>query len=243
LSIPGDDVARWRRRAGVSCLAYDAKHSVKAEGSKATLILGADDFPFPISFGEQQKVDGSSTRLAGRLEILYRRIGRNETGRDSIQVWLSWMPRNEYAERIALATGRGVYAQRVVSGPGKKDGLSGATIATRARSGNWRLRASAEGYTVGEQAAALSWILFSNFEGAVNGFRRAGGVVPSTTSSRGRDARAGFAADRIPRTSTGNSGVHDLRGQSCRYPSTRRTSENEPRASPSGVTLFDPNQT
>ena len=29
--------------------AYDAKHSIKAEGNKkATLILGADEFPFPI---------------------------------------------------------------------------------------------------------------------------------------------------------------------------------------------------
>ena len=44
----GDDVADAETRQRFLS-AYDAKHSVKAEGNKkATLILGADDFPFPI---------------------------------------------------------------------------------------------------------------------------------------------------------------------------------------------------
>ena len=44
----GDDVADAEMRQRFLS-AYDAKHSIKAEGNKkATLILGADDFPFPI---------------------------------------------------------------------------------------------------------------------------------------------------------------------------------------------------
>ena len=50
----GDDVADAEMRQRFLS-AYDAKHSIKAEGNKkATLILGADDFPFPIPSGEQQ---------------------------------------------------------------------------------------------------------------------------------------------------------------------------------------------
>ena len=50
----GDDVADAEMRQRFLS-AYDAKHSIKAEGNKkATLILGADDFPFPIPLGEQQ---------------------------------------------------------------------------------------------------------------------------------------------------------------------------------------------
>ena len=43
----GDDVADAEMRQRFLS-AYDAKHSIKAEENKATLILGADDFPFPI---------------------------------------------------------------------------------------------------------------------------------------------------------------------------------------------------
>jgi hypothetical protein len=50
----GDDVADAEMRQRFLS-AYDAKHSIKAkETSKATLILGADDFSVPDSPGEQQ---------------------------------------------------------------------------------------------------------------------------------------------------------------------------------------------
>src|SRR3954447_23207414 len=78
----GDDVAdaeaRQRFLSG-----YDAKHSVKAEGNKkATLILGADDFPFPLPL-VNNRTGWEFDAAAGRIEILYRRIGRNEL--DAIQ--------------------------------------------------------------------------------------------------------------------------------------------------------------
>ena len=59
---------------------------------------------------------------AGRLEILYRRIGRNEL--DAIQTCLAYVDaQNEYADKDRTGAGAGVYAQRIVSSPGKKDGL------------------------------------------------------------------------------------------------------------------------
>ena len=72
----GDEVADSETRARFTT-AYDARHSVKADGDKkAVLILGNDDFPFPIPL-MKKKSGWEFDTAAGRLEILYRRIGRN----------------------------------------------------------------------------------------------------------------------------------------------------------------------
>ena len=58
--------------------------------------------------------------VAGREEILFRRIGRNELA--AIQTILAFVDaQQEYAEKGI--GGNGVYAQRIVSRPGTKDGL------------------------------------------------------------------------------------------------------------------------
>lgn len=73
----GDDVADAETRQRFLS-AYDAKHSIKADGNlKATLIMGTDDFPFPLPL-VNNKGGWQFDTAAGRLEILYRRIGRNE---------------------------------------------------------------------------------------------------------------------------------------------------------------------
>jgi hypothetical protein len=100
--------------------AYDAKHQVTMEGDdKATLIVGNEDFPLPIPLVRK---DGSwrFDTAAGREEILLRRIGRNEL--NTIQAALAYVDaQQEYAEKGVA--GPGVYARRLVSRPGKKDGL------------------------------------------------------------------------------------------------------------------------
>lgn len=73
----GDDVADAEMRQRFLS-AYDAGHSINAEGNKkATLILGADNFPFPIPLVNNRS-GWEFDPAAGRIEILYRRIGRNE---------------------------------------------------------------------------------------------------------------------------------------------------------------------
>src|ERR1700744_1594280 len=93
----GDDVADAETRQRFLS-AYDAKHSIKAEGNKkATLILGADEFPFPIPL-VNNKSGWEFDSEAGRIEILYRRIGRNEL--DAIQTSLAFVDaQNEYADK------------------------------------------------------------------------------------------------------------------------------------------------
>ncbi|MDI3470934.1 MAG: protein of unknown function DUF882 [Pseudolabrys sp.] len=102
--------------------AYDAKHQINMDGdNKATVIVGQEDYPFPIPLVRKHGEWRFDT-AAGRREILYRRIGRNEL--DAIQSCLAYVDaQNEYADKDRTGSGKGVYAQRIVSSPGKKDGL------------------------------------------------------------------------------------------------------------------------
>ena len=108
---------RWRiaKPATGSSGAYDTKHNVVVEGEKAFVVVGADDFPLPIPL-TRQKAGWKFDAAAGRLEILYRRIGRNEL--DAIQTCLAYVDaQKEYADKDRTGAGTGVYAQRIVSAP------------------------------------------------------------------------------------------------------------------------------
>jgi Protein of unknown function (DUF2950) len=131
-------------------MTYDAKHQVTMEGdNKAVLIIGPQDFPFPIPLTRKDGAWQFDT-AAGRLEILYRRIGRNEF--DAIQACLAYVDaQNDYAEKDRTGAGVAAYAQRIVSHPGKKDGLywpsaEGGNVSPL---GELVAKATTEGYTVG----------------------------------------------------------------------------------------------
>jgi hypothetical protein len=128
--------------------AYDAKHELAMEGAdKAVLIIGRDDWPFPIPLVRRDGAWQFDT-AAGREEILYRRIGRNELS--TIQTCLAYVDaQNEYAEK-GIA-GNGIHAQRIVSRPGKKDGLYWPAQTGADESPLGELAAAAEGYRAGQQ--------------------------------------------------------------------------------------------
>jgi hypothetical protein len=143
----GDEVADKAAREKFLA-AYDAKHAVKVDGKKASLILGADDFPFPIPL-VHAKAGWEFDTDQGRREILYRRIGRNEL--DAIQTSLAFVDaENEYADKDR-GDGVGVYAQRIVSSPGKKDGLYWPSDNNDSPLGQLAADASAEGYKAGSE--------------------------------------------------------------------------------------------
>lgn len=130
--------------------AYDAKHQVTMDGdNKAIMVIGQEDFPFPIPLVRKDGAWRFDT-AAGRLEILYRRIGRNEL--NAIQACLAYVDaQNEYAEKDRTGAGAGVYAQRIVSRPGKKDGLYWPASQGDDASplGELVVQATNEGYRVG----------------------------------------------------------------------------------------------
>ena len=142
----GDEVADADTRQRFTSM-YDTRHSVKTEGNKkATLMLGPDDFPFPIPL-VNTKAGWEFDTDEGRIEILYRRIGRNEL--DAIQTCLAFVDaENEYADKDR-GEGAGVYAQRIVSTPGKKDGLFWRDDSDPSPLGALAAEASAEGYKAG----------------------------------------------------------------------------------------------
>jgi hypothetical protein len=145
----GDPVADSNTREKFIA-AYDAKHALELEGDGTqTLILGDDDWPFPIPLvnkGGEWQFDTKS----GADEILRRRVGRNELS--TIQVAEAYVQaQNEYAALDPAGLGRGVYAKRFLSKPGKKDGLYWPTKAGETESplGDIAAKASTEGYKFG----------------------------------------------------------------------------------------------
>jgi hypothetical protein len=132
--------------------AYDAKHTITQDGDDmAKLVIGDDGWPFPIPLVRKHDGWRFDTR-AGLDEILRRRIGRDELS--AIQVSLAYVQaQNEYASLNPDGLGPHVYAQHIVSNPGKKDGLYWPTAEGEEPSplGDLAAQASAEGYKVGQR--------------------------------------------------------------------------------------------
>jgi DUF2950 family protein len=138
----GDETADKAARE-MFAATYDAKHSVKVEGKNATLLIGTDDFPFAIPLFHAKTGWEFDTRQ-GRQEVLFRRIGRNEL--DTIQTCLAFVDaQDEYADKDR-GDGTGVYAQRIVSSPGKTDGLYWPSDKNDSPLGALAAEASLEGY-------------------------------------------------------------------------------------------------
>lgn len=130
--------------------AFDAQHRVVTESGKpATLVIGPNDWPFPIPI-VQRDAQWSFDTAAGREEILARRIGRNELA--AIQTCLAYYDaQNEYADLNRDKNGMALYAQRIVSSPGKKDGLYWPVSGNEPQSplGDAVAAATTQGYRVG----------------------------------------------------------------------------------------------
>ena len=100
------------------------KHSVVIDPknpNRATLIVGEDDFPLAIPIVKRNGKWLFDTK-AGRQEVLYRRIGSNEL--DAIEICRGYVDaQKEYALEKHDDAKVNQYAQRVISSPGKHDGL------------------------------------------------------------------------------------------------------------------------
>jgi hypothetical protein len=145
----GDPVADANNRK-LFVEAYDAKHAITKDGEdKAMLVLGQDDWPFPIPLVRRNETWRFDTE-AGRDEILFRRIGRNELS--VIQAMLAYVDaQQDYAEKNF--GGANAYAQRIVSRLGKRDGLYWPAAQGEPESplGEFAARAALDGYRPGQQ--------------------------------------------------------------------------------------------
>jgi hypothetical protein len=118
-----------------------------ADDEVATMLIGTDEWPVPIPLVERDGTWRFNT-VAGRQEVLNRRIGRNEL--DAIDVALGYVEAQwEYASEKRGGALVNQYAQRIISTPGKQDGL-----AWQGPDGSWQgpvggaiARFIAEGYS------------------------------------------------------------------------------------------------
>jgi hypothetical protein len=120
IATSGDPVADEARLAKF-LKAFEDGHQVQQEdASKAVLLVGQDEFPFPIPIVAKDGKWRWDT-AQGLEEILTRRIGENELA--TIEVMLGYVAAQiEYAEQER--DGKGLqYARRLMSREGRKDGL------------------------------------------------------------------------------------------------------------------------
>ena len=200
ITSSGDKVEDENMRKQVLS-AYDAKHAVvKDTAGRTFLAVGVDGFPLPIPLVEK---DGAwrFDVVAGREEILSRRIGRNELA--TIQAMLAYVDaQNEYAE-MAPTGGRGVYAQRIVSSPGKKDGLYWPASAGEQESplGEAVAAATRQGYRVGGARAPFHGYYYKVL--TRQGLTAPGGAINYVAKGK---MIGGFALVAYP-AQYGNSGI------------------------------------
>jgi Protein of unknown function (DUF2950) len=112
---------------------YDEKHVINQKSpGRAELDIGPDDWPLPIPVIESNGRWTFDTQ-AGDQMIIDRRIGRNELS--AIRTLLACVDAQpNYFDRAKKATGSGVYATRLVSTPGRRDGVYWPVVADETES-------------------------------------------------------------------------------------------------------------
>ncbi len=89
--------------------------------NRAILIVGENDWPSPIPLIKKNGKWLFDSKT-GRTEVLYRRIGTNEL--DAIQICRGFVEAQHiYSSTIHDDSGVNQYAQKIISTPGKQDGL------------------------------------------------------------------------------------------------------------------------
>jgi hypothetical protein len=120
LLFSGDAVADKLRRERF-LKAYEEKNSIVPEKNTMLLVVGTNNWPFPIPLVKQGETWSFDTKK-GKEEILNRRIGENELS--TIQTCLAIVDaQREYAINDLDGQGTHEYAQKFFSSPGKKNGL------------------------------------------------------------------------------------------------------------------------
>jgi hypothetical protein len=122
--ISSSDPVRDKSIAADFAAKAQEKHLVTVDpknNTRAVLSVGSDDWPLPVPIvrrGSKWYFDSKQ----GHNEILFRRIGANEL--DAIQVCRGFVvAQKEYASKVHDDSGINQYAQKIISTPGKHDGL------------------------------------------------------------------------------------------------------------------------
>jgi Protein of unknown function (DUF2950) len=147
--VTRDSVADRKIRREFVARANQRMRLVPAHGNQnaKTLLVGQEEWPLPIPIVEKNGRWYFDT-AQGKEEILNRRIGGNEL--DAIDVCRGFVEaESNYAEQNRTPDNLPIYAQRILSSPGQRDGLYWAADGDSEESpmGEIVARAMAQGYT------------------------------------------------------------------------------------------------
>ena len=151
----GDAVADKNMVAGF-VTRYDQMHRVVLEpDGNATLYIGADNWPLPIPIAKNASGAWYFDTEAGKNEILYRRVGRNEN--DAIDILHALVEAQmDYASQMHDGSTTKQYAMKFISDEGKQNGLYWKTADNQDPSpiGPLLVSAAGEGYAMKQGQAA-----------------------------------------------------------------------------------------
>jgi len=123
--VASEDTVQDKQRAAQFVAKAKEKEGIVTDPqnkSLAILTVGNDDWPLPIPIIKKHGKWYFDSK-AGRDEILNRRIGANELS--AITICRGYVEaQEEYARMIHDDSGVNQYAQRIISTPGKHDGLA-----------------------------------------------------------------------------------------------------------------------
>src|SRR5262245_3994072 len=145
-----DPVTARRNRETFTVAFAESWKLVDAENGAKTLVIGNEDWPFPVPLVK----DGSRWRFdtaAGKSEVLARRIGRNELA--VIRICQTYVAaQHRYAEHGHDGKPARLYAQTFRSDSGKENGLYWPEVKGKPLSplGDLVAQAASEGRPIGE---------------------------------------------------------------------------------------------
>ena len=205
----GDQVADAATRTKFVA-AYDARHTIAMEGdNKAVMVIGPEDLHFRSRSFEKTDNGGSTPPRDGtRFCSPYwaKRL-------DAIQSILAYVDaQDEYAEKDRTGDGANTYARRIISQPGKRDGLYWPTSQSEAPSplGELIARAMAQGYRTSDGRTPFHGYYFKIL--TKQGPAATGGELDYVVNGK---MIGGFGLVPIPpNTELGRDDVHF---QSCRH--------------------------
>ena len=123
--IASEDPVMDKERAAAFAAMAKEKQVIEIDPNnpnQAVISVGEDDFPLPIPLVKIADKWSFDTK-AGAQEVLLRRIGANEL--DVIEICQGFVEaQHEYAQTKHDGAIVNQYAQRIISSPGKQDGLA-----------------------------------------------------------------------------------------------------------------------
>lgn len=121
---PAEDAGAREDRANFARMLHE-KLQVERDAtnpSQVTIAVGKEDWPFPIPLVRNKEGKWRFDAEHGKTEVLARRVGRNEL--NAIEVCRGYVEAQmQYANVDHDGDGNLEYAQKLISSPGKQDGL------------------------------------------------------------------------------------------------------------------------